>query len=107
LQQVPECRQQPTTLPILSNVCCKARRERCTSPLTDLDVGVRGSFEANVDKVGATTLPGARLFTIIRELHPAKFPSKLMGRTPLRFAGDKAFSKSSACRRRIPAVAKV
>jgi len=35
---------------------------------TDLDVGVSGSVEANVEKEGSTTLPVKRLVSIIREL---------------------------------------
>src|SRR5208282_2033925 len=35
---------------------------------TDLDVGIRGSVEAQVERTGATTLPARRLFSIVREL---------------------------------------
>src|SRR5881392_2827906 len=98
LQQVQNVVSTRTTLPILSNVLLQAKEGAVHLTTTDLDVGVRGSFEANVDKTGATTLPARRLFTIIRELPPAKFPSRSMAKTPLRFAADKAFSRSSVCR---------
>ena len=68
LQQVQNVVSTRTTLPILSNVLLQAKEGAVHLPTTDLNVGVRGSFEANVDKVGATTLPARRLFTIIREL---------------------------------------
>src|SRR5207253_7401261 len=68
LQQVQNIVSTRTTLPILSNVLLQAKEGAVHLTTTDLDVGVRGSFEANVDKVGATTLPARRLFTIIREL---------------------------------------
>src|SRR5436309_15659926 len=67
LQQVQNVGSIRTTLPILSNVLLQAKEGTVNLTTTDLDVGVRGSFEANVDKAGATTLPARGLFTIIRE----------------------------------------
>src|SRR5213079_3562709 len=68
LQQVQNVVSTRTTLPILSNVLLQAEGTEVLLTTTDLDVGVRGAFEANVEKEGATTLPARRLFTIIREL---------------------------------------
>ncbi len=68
LQQVQNVVSTRTTLPILSNVLLQAHGNEVRLTTTDLDVGVRGSFEASVEKEGATTLPARRLFTIIREL---------------------------------------
>src|SRR4029077_20406348 len=100
LQQVQNVVSTRTTLPILSNVLLQAKEGAVHLTTTDLDVGVRGSFEANVDKVGATTLPARRLFTIIGNCPAVESASKLMGKTPLGFAADKAFSKSSVCRKK-------
>ncbi len=68
LQQVQNVVSTRTTLPILSNVLLQAQNGNVSVTTTDLDVGVRGSFDANVEKQGSTTLPARRLFTIIREL---------------------------------------
>jgi DNA polymerase-3 subunit beta len=68
LQQVQNVVSTRTTLPILSNVLLQANGDEVRLTTTDLDVGVRGSFEAQVEKEGATTLPARRLFNIIREL---------------------------------------
>jgi DNA polymerase III subunit beta len=68
LQQVQNVVSTRTTLPILSNVLMQAKGGEVLLTTTDLDVGVRGAFEASVEKDGATTLPARRLFTIIREL---------------------------------------
>src|SRR5258708_13021461 len=68
LQQVQNVVSTRTTLPILSNVLLQANGTEVHLTTTDLDVGVRGSFEAQVDKAGATTLPARRLFNIVREL---------------------------------------
>src|SRR6202047_192911 len=57
-----------TTLPILSNVLLQASDGEIRLTTTNLDVGVRGSVEAHVERTGATTLPARRLFSIVREL---------------------------------------
>src|SRR4030081_1888686 len=57
-----------TTLPILSNVLLQASDGEIRLTTTDLDVGIRGSVEAQVERTGETTLPARRLFSIVREL---------------------------------------
>src|SRR5246500_1866582 len=54
-----------TTLPIL---LLQAADGKIRLTTTDLDVGVQGSVEAQVERTGATTLPARRLFSIVREL---------------------------------------
>src|ERR1700741_2571711 len=61
-----------TTLPILSNVLLQAVEGELRLTTTDLDVGVRGRVEANVERTGATTLPARPLFSIVRELRAAE-----------------------------------
>src|SRR6201984_1267084 len=61
-----------TTLPILSNVLLQASDGEIRLTTTDLDVGVRGSVEAQVERSGATTLPARGLFSIVRELPAAE-----------------------------------
>jgi DNA polymerase III subunit beta len=68
LQTVQNVVSTRTTLPILSNVLLHAEGGELKLTTTDLDVGVRGSVEASIDKPGSTTLPARRLFTIVREL---------------------------------------
>src|ERR1700730_5567915 len=68
LQPVQNGVSKRTTLLILSNVLLQANENEVHLTTTDLDVGVRGSFEAQVEKEGATTLPARRLFNIVREL---------------------------------------
>src|ERR1700752_5445985 len=57
-----------TTLPILSNVLLQASDGEIRLTTTDLDVGVRRSVEAQVERTGATKLTARRLFSIVREL---------------------------------------
>ena len=94
LQQVQNVVSTRTTLPILSNVLLQANENEIHLTTTDLDVGVRGSFEAEVEKKGATTLPARRRFNIVREL-PSR--SMSMEKIPPRSGAGKASSKSSGC----------
>src|SRR5258705_3902931 len=57
-----------TTLPTLSSVLLQASDGEIRPTTTDLDVGIRGSVEAQVERTGTTTLPARRLFSIVREL---------------------------------------
>ena len=57
-----------TTLPILSNVLLQVAESKLELTATDLDVTISCVVEAKVEKVGATTLPVKRLFSIVREL---------------------------------------
>lgn len=68
IQQVQHVVSTRTTLPILSNVLLRAREGELALTTTDLDVGVSGTVQADVEEAGATTLPARRLATIIREL---------------------------------------
>ncbi len=68
LQKVQSVVSSRTTLPILSNVLIVARNGRIQFTTTDLDVGITGSVEAQIDKEGATTLPAKKLVSVVREL---------------------------------------
>lgn len=68
LQKVQHVVSSRTTLPILSNVLLVAREGRLSFTTTDLDVGISGSVEAQVEREGATTLPAKKLVSIVREL---------------------------------------
>lgn len=60
-----------TTIPVLSNVLFTAEKGRLVLSSTDLEVSVQTEMEADVSKVGSTTLPAKRIFSVIRELPPA------------------------------------
>src|SRR5437016_6857008 len=100
LQQVQNVVSTRTTLPILSNVLLQAKEGAVHLTTTDLDVGVRGSFEANVDRPARPRCRRDVCSPSFGNCPPAKFRSRSMAKTPLRFAADKAFSKFSVCRRR-------
>ncbi len=68
LQTVQNVVSTRTTLPILSNVLLQARDGQLRLTTSDLDVGITGATEAQVESEGATTLPARRLATIVKEL---------------------------------------
>jgi len=93
LQQVQNVVSTRTTLPILSNVLLQANGNEISLTTTDLDVGVRGSFEAAVEKGGATTLPARRLFTIIRELPSSEISFDIDGKNAASIRSGQSFFK--------------
>jgi len=93
LQQVQNVVSTRTTLPILSNVLLQAKEGTVNLTTTDLDVGVRGGFEATVDKAGATTLPARRLFTIIRELPSSEISVEVDGKNAASIRSGQSFFK--------------
>src|SRR5436190_4720001 len=82
LQQVQNVVSTRTTLPILSNGSLQAKGNEVYLTTTDLDVGVRGSVQADIEKEGATTLPARRLFTIIRELPSSEVQIEVCSKNP-------------------------
>jgi len=93
LQQVQNVVSTRTTLPILSNVLLQANGNEVHLTTTDLDVGVRGSFEAQVEKEGATTLPARRLFNIIRELPSSEIQFDVDGKNTASIRSGQSFFK--------------
>jgi len=68
LQAVQNVVGSRTTLPILSNILLRAVEGRLHLTATDLDVTITCGVPANVAVEGSVTLPGKKLFGIIREL---------------------------------------
>src|ERR1041384_8698106 len=93
LQQVQNVVSTRTTLPILSNVLLQAKGSEVHLTTTDLDVGVRGSFEADVEKEGATTLPARRLFNIVRELPASEIHIDVDGKNAASIRSGQSFFK--------------
>ena len=93
LQQVQNVVSTRTTLPILSNVLLQAQGDEIHLTTTDLDVGVRGSCEADVEKEGATTLPARRLFNIVRELPSSEIQVDVNGKNAASIRSGQSFFK--------------
>src|SRR5260370_9444571 len=93
LQEVQNVGSTRTTFPILSNVLLQANGNDVHLTTTDLDVGVRGSFEAEVEKEGSTTLPARRLFNIIRELPSSEIRIEVDGKNAASIRSGQSFFK--------------
>ena len=93
LQQVQNVVSTRTTLPILSNVLLQANETELYLTTTDLDVGVRGTCEAHVEKAGATTLPARRVFNIIRELPSSEIQIDVDGKNAASIRSGQSFFK--------------
>jgi len=68
LSRVQSVADRKNTMPILSNVLIEGADGRLTMTATDLEVGLRGSYEAEVEEAGGLTLSARKLFEIVREL---------------------------------------
>ena len=72
LQRIQNVVSTRATLPVLSNALLEATEAGVRLTTTDLEVGIRCSIEARVEKTGSTTLPARRLAAIVRELPNAE-----------------------------------
>lgn len=60
-----------TTLPVLGNILLEATEKGLRLSGTDLDIGVSTEVLADVEVVGAITIPAKKLVEIVRELPPS------------------------------------
>lgn len=56
------------TIPILANVLIEAKNNEITITATDLEVGLKSKYEANIINEGKVTVSAKKLFEIIKEL---------------------------------------
>ena len=56
-----------TTFPITANVLISAQGSSITLLATDLEIAFEGYYPANVEEEGTITIPGKKLFEIVRE----------------------------------------
>ncbi|MGH9663145.1 MAG: DNA polymerase III subunit beta, partial [Bryobacteraceae bacterium] len=88
--------EKKTTIPILSNVLIEAMDDRIVLTATDLELGIRCSCRARVQKSGAGTIPARRLLDYVRllpdtdvsvKLQENHWATLLCGRSRTRIAG--------------------
>jgi DNA polymerase-3 subunit beta len=60
--------ERRNTMPILGNVLIEAQKGSVRVTATDLEVGVRGSVDAEVVKEGTVTVNAKKIYEIIREV---------------------------------------
>ncbi len=60
--------EKKTTMPILTNVLIEAKKKTISVTATDLEVGINGTFKADVLKEGKIAIHAKNLYDIFREL---------------------------------------
>ena len=93
LQRVQNVVSTRTTLPILSNVLVQAGNDGLKLTTTDLDMAIRCTVEAEVSKVGATTLPARKLFLILKEVGGADIEVEIDDRNAASIRSGSSFYK--------------
>jgi DNA polymerase-3 subunit beta len=66
LQRIQGVVDKKNTMPILSNMLLDGKGIEIVA--TDLEIGLRGRYEAEVEKPGAVTVSAKKMFEIVREL---------------------------------------
>lgn len=60
--------ERKNTIPILSNVLIEAKDDEILITATDLEVGMKASYPANISTPGKVTVSAKKLFEIVKEL---------------------------------------
>ena len=68
--------ERRTAMPILANILLEAKNGNIIITATDLEVGIRGSYSAQVEKEGSITVPAKHLYEIVKELPEGKVTFK-------------------------------
>jgi DNA polymerase III subunit beta len=68
LQRIQGVVEKKNTMPILSNMLLIADNSGVEIIATDLEIGLRGRYEASVEKPGAVTVSAKKMYEIVREL---------------------------------------
>ncbi len=68
LQRIQGVVDKKNTMPILSNMLLIADGKGVEIVATDLEIGLRGRYTAEVEKTGAVTVSAKKMFEIVREL---------------------------------------
>ena len=64
--------EKRTTMPILANILVDASKDRVNLIGTDLEVGLKTYFKANVEEEGSITLSGKKIFEIVKSVPDGK-----------------------------------
>ena len=67
LSRIQAIVEKRNTMPILANTLIEAEGEKVFISATDLDVGIRGSYDASVAKKGSVTVSAKKLYEVVRE----------------------------------------
>lgn len=79
LQRIQNVVSNRATLPVLTNALLETTDTGLQLTTTDLEVGIRCTIPAKVQKPGSTTLPARRLAAIVRELPSSEITIEVDG----------------------------
>ena len=68
LQRIQGVVDKKNTMPILSNMLLTANGKGVEIVATDLEIGLRGQYAAEVETPGAVTVSAKKMYEIVREL---------------------------------------
>ncbi len=68
LQRIQGVVEKKNTMPILSNMLLTAEGDSIEIIATDLEIGLRGRYAADVEKPGSVTVSAKKMYEIVREL---------------------------------------
>ncbi len=68
LQKVQGIVEKRTSIPILSNILIEAAESDIEITATDLEVGLKGKYQAKIGKEGKITVSAKKLYEIVKEL---------------------------------------
>ena len=77
LQRIQGVVDKKNTMPILSNMLISAGQEGVEIVATDLEIGLRGQYAAEVEKTGAVTVSAKKMYEVVRELPEADVQIRL------------------------------
>jgi DNA polymerase-3 subunit beta len=81
--------EKRTTMPILSNILLEAQDSTLAVTATDLEIGFKGNYAAQVATPGAVTISGKKLYEIVRGLNSSEVRIREMegGRVQIKGGG--------------------
>ncbi len=68
LQRVQGIVEKRNTMPVLSNILLETKQDGIEMVATDLEIGVRGHYKAEVQQAGSVSLSARKLFELLKEV---------------------------------------
>ena len=68
LQRVQGIVEKRNTMPVLSNILLETKQDGVELVATDLEIGIRGHYKAEVLQAGSVTLSARKLYEILKEV---------------------------------------
>lgn len=68
LQRVQGIVEKRNTMPILSNILLETKQDGIELVATDLEIGVRGHYKADVQQAGSVSLSARKLYELLKEV---------------------------------------